>query len=183
MSSSIWSIERTQRLITLWDEGRTAAAIASLLGAGISRCAVLGKVHRLGLIRAAPCRPTAKAKITSEKTSFPESSRGDRKARAARGSVVMQARQPPLKADSGSLAAPENPAASILSVGRGQCRWPCGTPGVLGFSVCGGPVARGAYCAAHAAVGYQARPMGAEGLIRMAEAGFRGEQEMDESFI
>lgn len=181
MSSSIWTLQRQRRLIELWSEGRTATAVASLLGAGISRSAVLGKVHRLGLVRTAPCLPTVSS--TSEKTASQKDLRRGRKAAAARASVAAQSRRPPLEPGSGRHGAAIKPTTSILSVGRGQCRWPCGTPGVPGFGLCGGPVARGAYCAAHAAVGYQARPMIAESLIRMAEAGLRRDPETEEGLV
>ena len=44
-----WTDERVERLSTLWLEGRSASQIASELGGGVSRNAVIGKVHRLGL--------------------------------------------------------------------------------------------------------------------------------------
>ncbi len=44
-----WTDERVERLSTLWLEGRSASQIAAELGEGVSRNAVIGKVHRLGL--------------------------------------------------------------------------------------------------------------------------------------
>ncbi len=44
-----WTDERVERLSTLWLEGRSASQIAAELGGGVSRNAVIGKVHRLGL--------------------------------------------------------------------------------------------------------------------------------------
>jgi len=177
MYSTIWTPERQRRLIELWSEGRTATAVATLLGAGISRSAVLGKVHRLGLVRTAPCRPTVSCR--SEKTASQQDLRRGRKATAARTPIATQSRRSLPEPGCGTLSTANNPAASILSVGHRQCRWPCGTPGVPGFGLCGGPVARGAYCTAHAAVGYQGRPMSAESLIRVAEAGFLRDQETE----
>ena len=43
-----WTCERTDLLKTLWHGGLSATAIAERLG-GITRNAVIGKVHRLGL--------------------------------------------------------------------------------------------------------------------------------------
>ncbi|OYX18705.1 MAG: hypothetical protein B7Z09_04215 [Brevundimonas diminuta] len=63
--------------------------------------------------------------------------------------------------------APSSPTATILSVGFGQCRWPYGCSGEAGFGLCGRSVARGAFCAAHAEVGYQKRSCTAESLLRM----------------
>ena len=43
-----WTDERIERLKAMWAEGKTASAIAEELG-GVSRNAVIGKAHRLGL--------------------------------------------------------------------------------------------------------------------------------------
>lgn len=43
-----WTDERVQRLKDLWSQGLSASEIADLLG-DISRNAVIGKAHRLGL--------------------------------------------------------------------------------------------------------------------------------------
>ena len=43
-----WSEERVERLKKLWTEGQSASQIAKELG-GVTRNAVIGKVHRLGL--------------------------------------------------------------------------------------------------------------------------------------
>jgi len=48
MSSSPWSAERVKTLKTLWLSGSSATEIAEALG-GVSRNAVIGKIHRLGL--------------------------------------------------------------------------------------------------------------------------------------
>jgi GcrA cell cycle regulator len=62
-----WTDERIERLKELWTRGMTASQIADELGA-VSRNAVIGKAHRLGLqSRPSPVKPndpapTAKAK-------------------------------------------------------------------------------------------------------------------------
>lgn len=43
-----WTEERVARLKSLWSEGRTASQIATILG-DVTRNAVIGKAHRLGL--------------------------------------------------------------------------------------------------------------------------------------
>lgn len=45
-----WTTNRINVLVTCWAAGETGAAIAELLGC--SRCAILGKLNRLGLIGA-----------------------------------------------------------------------------------------------------------------------------------
>jgi GcrA cell cycle regulator len=52
-----WTEERIERLKTMWAEGATASEIAEKLG-GVSRNAVIGKAHRLGLeARPSPVKP------------------------------------------------------------------------------------------------------------------------------
>ena len=43
-----WTDERVEKLKELWTEGMSASQIAKVLG-GVTRNAVIGKVHRLGL--------------------------------------------------------------------------------------------------------------------------------------
>ncbi|HXH53275.1 MAG TPA: GcrA family cell cycle regulator [Sphingomicrobium sp.] len=52
-----WTEERIERLKTMWHDGATASQIADELG-GVSRNAVIGKAHRLGLeARPSPVKP------------------------------------------------------------------------------------------------------------------------------
>jgi GcrA cell cycle regulator len=68
-----WTDERIERLKSLWTKGMTASHIADELG-GVSRNAVIGKAHRLGLqSRPSPVKPNepepkpkAKAKEKAE---------------------------------------------------------------------------------------------------------------------
>ena len=50
----IWTDEQVELLKTLWDEKKPASEIAQMLGDNISRNAVIGKAHRIGL----PGRPS-----------------------------------------------------------------------------------------------------------------------------
>lgn len=164
MTSSIWTPERTEKLIALWKEGRTAVWIARALGPGVSRCAVLGKVYRLGLARgpeARRARPAAGPGAKRPWEEVPTSQSADRQA----GRLKTRAAAAPSAA---TIATPSSPTTTILAVGAGQCRWPYGCSGEAGFGLCGRSVARGAFCAAHAEVGYQKRSCSAESLLRMA---------------
>ncbi|WP_375422660.1 GcrA family cell cycle regulator [uncultured Sphingomonas sp.] len=52
-----WTEERIETLRTMWEAGQTASQIAEALG-GVSRNAVIGKAHRLGLqARPSPVKP------------------------------------------------------------------------------------------------------------------------------
>ena len=44
----VWTDQRVEQLKTLWNEGKSASQIADLLG-DVTRNAVIGKAHRLGL--------------------------------------------------------------------------------------------------------------------------------------
>jgi GcrA cell cycle regulator len=46
--AELWTVQRTELLTKLWSDGLSASQIAAELG-GITRNAVIGKVHRLGL--------------------------------------------------------------------------------------------------------------------------------------
>ena len=60
-----WTDERVDLLKKMWGEGQSASQIAKELG-GVTRNAVIGKVHRLGLSNrttgAAPAKPETKGK-------------------------------------------------------------------------------------------------------------------------
>jgi len=51
---TVWTYERVERLEEFWASGMSAALIAGALGPGVTRSAVISKVHRLNL----PERPT-----------------------------------------------------------------------------------------------------------------------------
>ena len=56
-----WTDERVELLKKMWGEGQSASQIAKELG-GVTRNAVIGKVHRLGLSNRAGSAPAAEAK-------------------------------------------------------------------------------------------------------------------------
>ena len=143
MTASAWTQDRIDRLRILWRDGKTADQIARDLGQGISRSAVLGKVHRMGLSQGRVPRAAPPIKVDPPPV------------RAARAPV----QKAPL---------PEPGLATVLSVRRRQCRWPYGEPGAADFSLCGRPVARGAFCASHAAVAYRTPPETGHSLERLA---------------
>lgn len=56
-----WTDERVELLKKMWGEGQSASQIAKELG-GVTRNAVIGKVHRLGLSNRAGAAPAPEAK-------------------------------------------------------------------------------------------------------------------------
>ena len=46
----LWSDEKIDLLKVLWAQGKSASEIADVIGDGVSRNAIIGKAHRLGLV-------------------------------------------------------------------------------------------------------------------------------------
>ncbi len=155
-----WTEERVETLTRLWGEGLSASAIAKILG-GVTRNAVIGKVHRLRLEgRATARRAPAKADKTIEVKT-------PRKTPAAPRTDGATA----LKQDADKQAAPvEKPAArvhlvdpplkgaisNIMELTRHTCRWPIGDPGDENFAYCGSRSGNGSpYCEHHTKLAYQ----------------------------
>lgn len=60
-----WTEERIEKLTKMWEGGATASQIADELG-GVSRNAVIGKAHRLGLkARPSPVKPNDKSEAAA----------------------------------------------------------------------------------------------------------------------
>lgn len=152
MTISPWTNERVQRLAQHWRDGRSTAWIARDLGAGLSRCSVLGKVYRLGLVR-----PQSTPTVVSA-----PAVRTVRQTKRSAASVIQS--PPPRRMDRRNPL-PTMPTVTILSVGAGQCRWPYGNPDQANFGLCGRRIVRGAFCLDHAAVGYQRRAFRVESLL------------------
>lgn len=65
-----WTDERIDKLKTMWESGKTASVIAEELG-GVSRNAVIGKAHRLGL-QSRPSPVAAKDDTPTKATPAPK---------------------------------------------------------------------------------------------------------------
>ena len=142
-----WTEERVELLKKLWLDGLSASQIAKQLG-GVTRNAVIGKVHRLGLSgRAAPsqpARPVFKAPRAPRPTPAPAPRRVEAHTHHA------PAPQPVYYAE-------ELPgSATVLTLGAHMCKWPIGDPATEGFSFCGRRSdADGPYCVQHSRIAYQ----------------------------
>ena len=142
-----WTDERVETLKKLWAEGLSAAQIANKIG-GVTRNAVIGKVHRLGLSgRATPAKPQRGcAPAAAEKEASAP-------AKAAREEVKSVIPEPdfiaPLVLDSGD-------AATVSTIGNNMCKWPIGDPAREDFHFCGQSTLSGkSYCAYHARMAFQ----------------------------
>jgi GcrA cell cycle regulator len=122
-----WTDERIEQLKTMWERGMTASQIADELG-GVSRNAVIGKAHRLGLqSRPSPVKATdaapkkaappaakkpAPAPAQQPKRPAPEAPRAAAPAAAPAAPAAEPATTP-------ATAAEAPPAPRIISVGPG----------------------------------------------------------------
>ena len=140
-----WTDERVTTLKKLWLEGLSASQIAKQLG-GVTRNAVIGKVHRLGLSGRAtpsqPSRPVFRAQRPRPAVVAPP---------APRREPLMRA---PVPVPSPVLDLPGT--ATVLTLGAHMCKWPIGDPSSDEFSFCGRRAGQdGPYCIEHARVAYQ----------------------------
>ncbi len=158
-----WTDERVELLKKLWADGLSASQIASELG-GVTRNAVIGKVHRLGLSgRTKATRPAAPRVRKARRPSMPPrpSTRviGNT---ALKVNVVaeqqVEAEVVPMRV----LAPAEEPfipveeRATILQLNESTCKWPIGDPGSDDFYFCGRKSAPGMpYCEHHCGIAYQ----------------------------
>ena len=130
-----WTHERIEQLKKLWEAGYTASNIATELG-GITRNAVIGKAHRLGLSG----RMKSKSKVSSVS--------------------IVRKRKLPVNKNSKIIelttsVEPMNPT-SFADIKDGLCRWPLGEPEDLDFKFCGRKCAEGMiYCTEHHSLAYQ----------------------------
>jgi GcrA cell cycle regulator len=144
----------------MWREGLSASQVARQLG-GVSRSAVIGKVHRLGIAgRDAPTRPNAL---------------GGRPSTRIRASAGGVRRDPASHATPAPRPAPRivfevAATASIQTLTKHACRWPIGEPDQDDFGFCGRLITgAGSYCAGHAATAVRRRdtPMRSKEIERI----------------
>lgn len=145
-----WTDERVETLKKLWIEGLSASQIAKQL-TGVTRNAVIGKVHRLGLAgRATPSRPAKRPRPVS-RPRIASSSSSTALARPRMAPAPYLALVPhlePLKAEDGSVT-------TVLTLSEDVCKWPIGDPTDAGFAFCGRGAGSGPYCQDHASLAFQ----------------------------
>lgn len=175
-----WTDERVETLKKMWGEGQSASQIAKELG-GVTRNAVIGKVHRLGLSNRATtseadAEPAKKAKPKAPvKTSVAELAEAANStpppAPSAARRAIIPAGQPLPPQPSLNEISPEALAKvsevekkakklTLMELTERTCKWPVGDPATDDFWFCGLPVMQGKpYCEAHVGVAFQ--PMSA----------------------
>lgn len=142
-----WNDERVELLKQLWAEGLSASQIASRMG-GVTRNAVIGKVHRLGLSgRATPAKP----KRGCETADLPEVE----EERTSRSSISYDTSM-----DDSDFVAPiilsSGDMATVSTLQKNMCKWPIGDPAGDDFHFCGQSTSAGkSYCTHHANLAFQ----------------------------
>ncbi|MEL6467565.1 MAG: GcrA family cell cycle regulator [Pseudomonadota bacterium] len=179
-----WTDERVELLKKMWGEGQSASQIAKELG-GVTRNAVIGKVHRLGLSNRAgggssastakaDAKPKAAPKAKAEPKPQPKTEPAVKPVAAPETKAVVPARkqiipagQPLPPQPSANEISPEALAKvnevekkarkiSLMELTERTCKWPVGDPATDDFWFCGLPVQQGKpYCEAHVGVAFQ----------------------------
>lgn len=166
-----WTEQRIDMLRKLWGQGQTASQIATLLG-GVTRNAVIGKAHRLGLTGrpspikrdgseagAAPRRKSAGSQRRQQPTLAPMPAMRPTATTAAvtESSGVQNAPRSSVETRASEPAAAKAPPAprTAAQAGSKSCSWPMGDPKQPGFHFCGESAEPGRpYCAQHCAIAY-----------------------------
>src|SRR5207302_95043 len=164
-----WTDERVEMLKKLWADGLSASQIAAELG-GITRNAVIGKVHRLGLSGRAKS-PSSASPRPRKPRAHPHMLRVSRP--SMRGNVALaHAYEYEMESEPELLdnVIPIGQRRTILELTEETCRWPIGDPGTAEFFFCGGQTTTGLpYCSFHSRIAYQ--PAGDRRRDRRPQAG------------
>ena len=163
-----WTDERVELLKKLWAEGLSASQIAGQLG-GVTRNAVIGKVHRLKLSgRARSSNAASRVKKAAAATATAASASTARRQRPARpmvATVGSTALKVEFEEDAIALqhlrpvenvVVPISRKLSLVQLTERTCKWPNGDPLSEDFSFCGNDVGEaGPYCTYHSRLAYQ----------------------------
>ncbi len=173
-----WTDERIATLKKMWKEGKSAADIAKTLGKGVTRNAVIGKAHRMGLsgrpspIKKPAASPVAKKEATPKKETLRVAVAPKKSAAPAPAKV-----NPALLKEAEELKKLEKSAVQIgggvalIDLTERMCKWPIGDPREADFSFCGRGIRVGTpYCPEHAAMAYQTSSRSRNQAARQKEA-------------
>jgi GcrA cell cycle regulator len=153
-----WTDERVDLLRKLWLEGLSASQIARELANGITRNAVIGKVHRLGMSGRVKAANPASSRPRI-KTMRPAHSRSS--GPIMRGNTALAMRPQPMEAPQPieEIVVPIAEMVTILELKEAMCRWPVGDPTTAEFRFCGAKKSvsgtSSPYCPYHSRIAYQ----------------------------
>ena len=152
-----WTDDRVELLKKLWADGLSASQIAGELG-GITRNAVIGKVHRLGLSGRAKAPSSSvlrqrKPRAPSQMFRAPRTMMRGNTALAQMPSYDYDPEPEPELIEN---IIPMGQRCTLLELDQEKCHWPIGDPGQPDFFFCGGKTNAGTpYCGYHGRVAYQ----------------------------
>ncbi len=172
-----WTDERVEILTKMWAEGNSASQIAKELG-GVTRNAVIGKVHRLGLSNRVTTSNSKKSESNAKSApkNSPKAKQKTRKIEVSEPKLdnvtslrrqIIPAGQPLPPQPSANEISPEALARvseiekkakklSLLELTEKTCKWPVGDPATEDFWFCGLATQSGKpYCEAHVGVAFQ----------------------------
>lgn len=149
-----WTAELNDQLTSLYREGLSCSMIAARLPVEVSRNAVIGKLHRLGLT----------SKGQRPRVHLPSGAAAHKKRRKRHLRMHSVAPKSPKTSKSATalMSIPVIPlpspdpldvplVANLIDLEPHHCRWPIGHVGEPGFGFCGQHhVAGSSYCAHHA---------------------------------
>jgi len=148
MSMETWTTERIEQLRHCIASGLTCSQTAAEIG--VTRNAVIGKIHRLGLSPARPAGASAR--------SCPPRARHPRNSPSSRLLRLIVAQAPGIASDAVAEPVPIDSAqrCSLLEIAQDRCHWPIGDPHAADFAFCGNEAVSGfSYCAGHARMAYR----------------------------
>lgn len=152
-----WTEERIEVLTRLWAEGLSASQIAAELGGGASRNAVLGKAHRLGLVRRETKGPSTPGSPKPPRPPTPPAAAAPPMPQAPAPALVEQhpVCQPAETSPAQAVVVPRSAGVTIMELREAMCRFPLGDPTTPEFRFCGAQASTGLpYCAHHAQIAY-----------------------------
>lgn len=179
-----WTDDRVELLSKLWQDGLSASQIAREMGGAITRNAVIGKVHRMGLAGRAktpsqvPTRSKAKPISSASIGGNGGTSRPSMGLGATRANVNMRPSAPmvsgnnalamslspmitpdiqPRYQPASEVVIPISERVTIMELREAMCKWPLGDPLHADFRYCGAkaPAGGAPYCTSHSQMAYQ----------------------------
>lgn len=150
-----WTPERIEQLKKFWEAGLSASQIAAELG-NVTRNAVIGKVHRLGL-GGRPKSPRSSVPRPRKSRPVQHMMRASRPVSRQNAALADTfAAQTDAEVEVVELDVPMGQRKTLHELNEETCHWPVGNPQHADFYFCGGNSLKSLpYCAPHCRVAYQ----------------------------